>query len=102
MTPWFWTHDLADNDVIELSSDEDSSDSDDVTVTKDEDEEVEPEDPNNGGSHINDAINVPDDMGRVLVNIGHTSEEEDLFLAPQITRYIRPHQVCTFLSMFHS
>jgi len=44
--------------------------------------------------------------GRVVVNVGHGSEEEDIFLAPQIARVARPHQVrkyplCTFLIDAH-
>ena len=31
--------------------------------------------------------------GRVVVNVGHREEEEDLLLAPQIARIIKPHQV---------
>lgn len=39
-----------------------------------------------------------DDMGevegeQVVVNIGHTPDEEDILLAPQIARIIKPHQV---------
>lgn len=79
---------IVDSDIIELSSDEE-----DVLLTKDEDSDVDPEDPNNAGNHINDALNVHDDFGRVLVNIGHPSDEPDIFLAPQIARYIKKHQV---------
>lgn len=32
--------------------------------------------------------------GRVLVNEGHEPSEEDVFLAPQISRTVKPHQVC--------
>lgn len=77
-----------DSDIIELSSDEE-----DVLLTKDEDSDVDPEDPNNAGNHINDALNAHDDFGRVLVNIGHPSDEPDIFLAPQIARYIKKHQI---------
>ena len=83
-----WMTFIVDGDVIELSSDED-----DVLLTKDEDSDVDPEDPNNAGNHINDTLNVHDDFGRVLVNIGHPSDEPDIFLAPQIARYIKKHQV---------
>lgn len=48
------------------------------------------------GLHVNDAYNIPDEQGRVLINIGHAENEEDIFLAPQIARIIKPHQVCTF------
>lgn len=45
------------------------------------------------GLHVNDAYNVPDEQGRVLINIGHPENEEDIFVAPQIARIIKPHQV---------
>ena len=34
--------------------------------------------------------------GRVLVNVNHSSDEEDIFLAPQIARVAKPHQVSWF------
>ncbi|VVC92839.1 unnamed protein product [Leptidea sinapis] len=43
--------------------------------------------------HVNDTYNVPDEQGRVLINIGHPENEEDIFLAPQIARVIKPHQI---------
>lgn len=43
--------------------------------------------------HVNDDMNTPDDQGRVLVNIGHPEDEEDIFLAPQLSRTVKPHQV---------
>lgn len=59
--------------------------------------EVEPEgtaeDPNNSGAHTNDCFNQPDEEGRVLVNVGHPPEDPDIFLAPQIAKVIKPHQV---------
>uniref|UniRef100_A0A667YD21 RAD54 like 2 n=1 Tax=Myripristis murdjan TaxID=586833 RepID=A0A667YD21_9TELE len=45
------------------------------------------------GAHINDTLNQPDAQGRVLVNINHPAEEEDLYLAPQLARAVKPHQV---------
>ncbi|XP_076468714.1 uncharacterized protein LOC143299416 [Babylonia areolata] len=85
-------------DVIELSSDsEDESNEDDcvmVPSTEEEDEEeVEAEDLNDGGAHINDEYNQRDDQGRVLVNVGHTSEDPDVFLSPQMAKAIKPHQI---------
>lgn len=41
-------------------------------------------------------MNLPDDQGRVLVNVGHPSDEPDVHLAPQIARVIKPHQVQQF------
>lgn len=61
--------------------------------TETEDNIVESEDTNNSGSHIDDALNQPDEQGRVLVNIGHPADEPDIFLAPQIAKYIKRHQV---------
>ena len=45
------------------------------------------------GAHINDSLNQPDAQGRVLVNINHPAEEEDLYLVPQLARAVKPHQV---------
>lgn len=42
---------------------------------------------------MNDAYNIPDEQGRVVINIGHPEGEEDIFLAPQIARIIKPHQI---------
>lgn len=85
-------------DVIELSSDsEDESEEDDcvmVPSTEDEeDEDAEAEDVNDGGAHINDDFNCPDDKGRVLVNVGHPADDPDVFLSPQMAKSIKPHQI---------
>lgn len=78
-------------DVIELSS----SDDDIVMLpSEQEEEDEEEEDPNNSGSHTNDDMNQPDAEGNVLVNVGHPHEEPDIFLAPQLARAVKPHQVC--------
>ncbi|CAC5401557.1 RAD54L2 [Mytilus coruscus] len=78
-----------DGDVIDISSDED-----DIMITNDmEDNSIESEDPNNSGSHIDDSLNHPDEQGRVLVNIGHPPDEQDIFLVPQIAKYIKRHQI---------
>lgn len=80
-------------DVIELSSgDEDafqisSESADEDSVGGNGSEE-------SSGAHINDALNLPDAQGRVLVNINHPAEEKDLYLAPQLARAVKPHQVC--------
>lgn len=71
-----------------------SSDDDCILISGDEEEEEEPEDDsNNSGMHTNDAYNQPDDLGRVLINVGHPDDEPDVFLAPQIARVIKPHQI---------
>lgn len=51
------------------------------------------EDPSNSGMHTNDEFNQPDEQGRVVVNIGHPEGEPDIYLAPQIARIIKPHQI---------
>lgn len=43
--------------------------------------------------HTNDEFNQPDEQGRIVVNIGHPDGEPDLYLAPQIARIIKPHQI---------
>ncbi|XP_041975936.1 uncharacterized protein LOC121730827 [Aricia agestis] len=86
-------------DVISSSGEESSSsssDSDDCIMLSDSEVPPSPEaddDPSNSGLHVNDAYNVPDEQGRVLINIGHSEKEEDIFLAPQIARVIKPHQI---------
>lgn len=71
-----------------------SSDDDCIILSDDEEPEEEPEeDTQNSGLHVNDAYNTPDEQGRVVINIGHPEGDSDIFLAPQIARVIKPHQV---------
>lgn len=82
-------------DVVTISSSSESSD-DDCIVLSDPSggEETDNEDdPSNSGMHTNDRYNVPDEHGRVLVNVGHPETEPDVFLAPQVARIIKPHQI---------
>lgn len=77
-----------------------SSSEDDCIVLSEpsdiDDDEAE-EDPTNSGMHTNDAYNVPDEEGRVQVNMGKPEADPDIFLAPHIARIIKPHQVsCLF------
>lgn len=51
------------------------------------------DDPSNSGMHTNDEFNQPDEQGRVLINVGHSEDEPDVFVAPQISRIIKPHQI---------
>ncbi|XP_028164120.1 uncharacterized protein LOC114355472 [Ostrinia furnacalis] len=87
-------------EIVDSSSGEESSssssDSDDCIMLSDSEVPPSPEadeDPNNSGLHVNDAYNIPDEQGRVLINIGHPETEEDIFVAPQIARIIKPHQI---------
>lgn len=76
-------------DVVEISSDEEE-----ITVLpNDAPEDPGEHDPNNSGSHVNDAMNQPDANGQVLVNVGHPPDEPDIFLAPQLASAVKPHQV---------
>ncbi|XP_056130107.1 helicase ARIP4 [Lampris incognitus] len=80
------------DDVIELSS----GDEDALQISSesaDEDAEGTAGTEESSGAHINDALNQRDAQGRVLVNINHPAEEEDLYLAPQLARAVKPHQI---------
>lgn len=81
------------SDIIELSSgDEDALQISSESADEDADGTNGSEE--SSGSHINDALNLPDAQGRVLVNINHPAEEKDLYLAPQLAKAVKPHQVC--------
>ncbi|MEQ2209785.1 hypothetical protein XENOCAPTIV_003996 [Xenoophorus captivus] len=56
-------------------------------VSKDEEESE------SSGAHANDALNQPDAKGRVLINLNHPATEEDIFLSPQLSRAVKPHQI---------
>lgn len=47
----------------------------------------------NFGLHTRDEFNKPDSEGRVLVNVGHPPNEADIFLAPQLARAAKSHQI---------
>ncbi|EZA62216.1 Helicase ARIP4 [Ooceraea biroi] len=82
-------------DVVTISSTSESSD-DDCIVLSDpsgEEETDTEDDPSNSGMHTNDRYNVPDENGRVLINVGHPETEPDVYLAPQVARIIKPHQI---------
>ncbi|XP_026841790.1 helicase ARIP4 [Drosophila persimilis] len=78
---------------------DDSSDDDCILLSEEEEEEEEEEDLNesddahNSGMHVKDLYNVPDENGQVVVNIAHPEGEETLYLAPQIAKVIKPHQI---------
>lgn len=71
----------------------DSSDDDCILLSDDEEPEEEDDDPQNSGLHVNDAYNVPNEDGNVVINIGHPEGEQSIFVAPQISRIIKPHQI---------
>ncbi|KAL5289363.1 RAD54L2 family protein [Megaselia abdita] len=73
----------------------DDDDDDDCIVLSDDDEDQgkDDDDPHNSGLHVNDAFNIPDEKGRVVVNIGHLETEEDIYVAPQLSSILKPHQI---------
>ena len=84
-----------------------SSESDDCKIVQDdhrkpilqddhddaEDDDDDDEDPNNSGLHVNDALNVANAKGDVLVNVGHPDGDRDALLAPQLAAMAKPHQI---------
>lgn len=85
----------AQQDVIDISSDEGKAleEDDDVVMVVSDDEEGNERNDVEDESHTNDAVNLPDEFGRVLVNVGHPPEDPDVFLAPQLARAVKPHQI---------
>lgn len=81
--------------MIELSSGDDEAlhivDSSDSGNEGDDDTEE------SSGAHVNDALNQLDASRQVIININHPPNEEDLYLAPQLARAVKPHQVLKFL-----
>ncbi|KAJ1527125.1 hypothetical protein ONE63_008659 [Megalurothrips usitatus] len=79
-------------DVVTISS---SSEDDCIVLSEPSDigEDEEEEDPTNSGMHTNDSYNVPDEEGRVQVNMGKPEGDPDIYLAPHIARIIKPHQI---------
>ncbi|CAG2162948.1 unnamed protein product, partial [Oppiella nova] len=45
------------------------------------------------GVHTDDAYNIKDARGRVLVNVGHPGAEPDLFLSEHMARRVKAHQI---------
>jgi len=73
-----------------------SSDSDECKVISDDADSIEDDedvDPSNSGMHVNDALNIRNIDGNVLVNVGHPEEDNDIYLAPQLAHCIKPHQI---------
>uniref|UniRef100_A0A8C2X0F2 RAD54 like 2 n=1 Tax=Cyclopterus lumpus TaxID=8103 RepID=A0A8C2X0F2_CYCLU len=70
-----------DEDTLQISSESTDEDADGAASEE------------SSGAHINDAMNLPDAQGQVLVNISHPAEEKDIYLAPQLARAVKPHQI---------
>ncbi|XP_068170977.1 helicase ARIP4 [Antennarius striatus] len=71
-----------DEDALQISSESADEDADGANISEE-----------SSGAHVNDALNLPDAQGRVLVNINHPAEEKDLYLAPQLAKAVKPHQI---------
>ncbi|KAK5645457.1 hypothetical protein RI129_006757 [Pyrocoelia pectoralis] len=78
--------------TIDLSSDDDCVVVSETEADTGNDDEMI-EDPANSGMHTNDEFNQPDEQGRVVINIGHPDGEPDIYVASQIARIIKPHQI---------
>ncbi|KAH8413851.1 hypothetical protein KR222_009929, partial [Zaprionus bogoriensis] len=78
------------NEVVTI---DDSSDDDCILLSEEEEDFNESDDATNSGMHVKDLYNIPDEYGRVVVNIAHPEGEETLYLAPQIAKVIKPHQI---------
>ncbi|KAK3540509.1 hypothetical protein QTP70_032473 [Hemibagrus guttatus] len=51
------------------------------------------DDNESSGMHLNDAVNQPDAQGQVLINVNHPDDESDIYLSPQLSRIVKPHQI---------
>jgi len=86
-------HSSQNKEELISSSDSDENKVSDQSDVIEEDDDDDDDDPNNSGMHVNDALNTPDDQGRVLVNVHHPREDQDIHLAPQLAAAIKPHQI---------
>lgn len=89
---------MARQELIDLCDEEDaareaSTSSGFANYNEDDADENGQIDLNNCGLFSDDRYNVPDENGRVLINVGHPENEDDIFLPPQIARAIKPHQI---------
>ena len=58
-----------------------------------EEEDDSDDDPNDSGCHVNDLLNIPDENGKVLINVGHPKEDKDIFVNERVAQTLKPHQV---------
>ena len=85
--------------VIDSESDSDSTKKNVPTTMTHSKTEIRPQSSANGTKqqtkvlHNKYDVYDPRSDGRILVNVGHPPGEEDIFLAPQIARVVKPHQV---------
>jgi hypothetical protein len=72
-------------DVVEISSAESDYETEETTQLN---KTVADEDVNFTDSH-----NCPDKQGRVLINVGHPADENDIYLNPRLAASVKRHQV---------
>ena len=77
---------ISSDSEVEIDESDDDSDDSGSHTRRDLDYE-------NSGLHVDDSLNQADSQGRVVVNVNHPADEEDIFLAPQVAKVIKPHQV---------
>lgn len=78
-----------DVQVIELSEEE-KSDEDIIKVYEKIPDEL---DSANSGLHTDDSLNRLNKDGRCLVNVGHPSDEPDVYLDDYLSKKVKPHQI---------
>lgn len=79
-------------DVVENISDSD----DDVICTGDNLNAIA----DNGGIHVDDAQNVKDENGFVVINVNRPTSQAPIYLSEKLSPYIKPHQIGGIRFMF--
>lgn len=79
-----------DVQIIELSEGEKSDEGDIIKVYEKIPDEL---DSANSGLHTDDSLNRLNKDGRCLVNVGHSSDEPDVYLDDYLSRKVKPHQI---------
>ena len=81
-----------DDDIIECSKEED----DDCRIISESERQQDEQAISKQklrGIHMNDEKNVPNANGQVLVNVNHSTEDDDVYLLPYLSKNVKPHQV---------
>lgn len=79
-----------DVQIIETSDKDKEEDEDIVTVFEKVTDEL---DATNSGLHTDDSLNRLNKNGRCLINVGHPSDEPDVFLDDYLAKKVKPHQI---------
>ena len=86
---------------MEISSAESDDETEDVILIADKPGRADADegDCQNSGSHVADSLNCPDEQGRVLVNVGHPTDEPDIYLNSRLATAVKRHQV-NYLTLY--